>query len=217
MIIALSRFRITLGRLGGRGARFERVLGHRDAPGARRSSRRPWVGRSLLCPGLLLWSACCSAQSLPPAQPAQPAASRLARYAFVAQSDTVKVLDGPAIPFTAESGPVFDITNLHIVATKQANGVFVETRFTGSPYKRHSAESGTPLVVTLKSGERTLAALSAIDWTVTCFRTDIFGAKTLLPGVEFERIEAVEIAPMQALARVCVSPPVHRERKKKGS
>ena len=174
--------------------------------------RGPIIGKLALC--VLLWSGAGDAQS---PQPAQPASSQLARFSFVSQSSTVKVLDGPVIPFNADSGPVFDITNLHVVATKQANGVFVETRFTGSPYKRHSAEGGTPLVVTLKSGDRTLAALSAIDWTVTCFRTDIFGAKTLLPGVEFERIEAVEIAPMQALARVCVSPPVHRERKKKGS
>jgi hypothetical protein len=175
------------------------------------------LGRGMLGLGLMLWSGLGSAQSAPLPQPAQPASSQLARFGFVSQSNTVKLLDGTAIPFTAASGPVFDLTNLHIVATKQANGVFVETRFTGSPYKRHSAESGTPLVVTLKSGDRTLAALSAIDWTVTCFRTDIFGAKTLLPGVEFERIEAVEIAPMQASARVCVSPPVHRERKKKGN
>lgn len=170
--------------------------------------------RGPLCLALLLWASLGSAQS---PQPAQPASSQLVRFDFVSQSKTVKLLDGPVIPFTADGGPVFDITNLHIVATRQANGVFVETRFTGSPYKRHSAEGGTPLVVMLKSGDRTLAALSAIDWTVTCFRTDIFGAKTLLTDVEFERIEAVEIAPMQAIARLCVSPPVHRERKKKGS
>ena len=168
--------------------------------------------------GLLLWAGACGAQSpAPSASDTEIGSSQLARFAFVQQSASVKVLDGAAIPFTAASGPVFDITNIHIVATRQANGVFLETRFTGSPYKRHSAEGGTPLVVTLKSGNRDLAAQSAIDWTVTCFRTDVFGAKTLLPGVEFERIDAVEIAPMQARSRVCVSPPIHRERKKKGN
>lgn len=172
--------------------------------------------RAVVASGLLAWAGAGLAQSVSTSV-AEPASSPLARFPFVAQSATVKVLDGPAIPFNAQSGPVFDITNIHIVATRQANGVFLETRFTGSPYKRHSAEGGTPLVVTLKSGQRDLAAQSPIDWTVTCFRTDVFGAKTLLQGVEFERIDAVEIAPMQASSRVCVSPPVHRERKKKGT
>lgn len=123
----------------------------------------------------------------------------------VLQGQNTKVAEIKTVLFQAGETAVWDMSAIKVTVIREPRGTFIKAWLTTNPHRRYYSAAEAPVSITLKSGDTPLFTLSNIDWTVTCYRVDVFGAQMLTPLDLFDRIDSVELSPMKASAKACGS------------
>ena len=132
-----------------------------------------------------------------------PVTSAITAAPALAQGQNTKVAEIKTVLFQTGDTTVWDMSAIKVTIIREPRGTFIKAWLTTNPHRRYFSAAEAPASITLKSGNETLFTMSNIEWTVTCYRVDVFGAQMLTPQDLFERVDTVEIGPMKATAQAC--------------